>query len=404
MVRRRPIFARELNPYNQLRRELNLHIKVLSEFITNFKRWLKKHPDEEINNYVKELLEKVQSKTGVRFFGTARENVALRFYIDTILEFSDLSKEFWVNKTRRFHNIVIRQGYLEAFRNLLNDILESVEQKSIKPLINKIKDIFFIAGDSTKEVITNLFKKAENWRDELVSLINIPTTAPDDSQLPLLTDEAIQVLLSVTKQFNSAHKKVPIPGDYLVPTVFSEDLLGEWEGLKYQKRYEYILQILGFRTIGTNWCPTTYELPSLDVNLIEILENLELCEIKPSPKNKVITFTLDSYSLHLIYYFLILKNINNISDIAVSWISYYFARVIYSYYRLRLENEGNPFAHLMEEANFKVRFFAPLWQVVAILLPLPNNIAINVEKEWLQSAPKETDDHIKKVIEYVSKS
>ena len=403
MVRRRPIFAGKLNPYDQLRRELNLHIKVLSEFIADYKRWLKKHPDEEINNYIKELLDKAQSKTGVRFFGTARENVALRFYIDIIVEFSDLSKELWVNRTRRFHNTVIKQGYLEAFRNLLNDILEAVEQKSIEPLINKIKDIFFITGDSTKEVITNLFKRAENWRDELVSLINIPTAIPDDSQIPLLTDEAIQVLLSVTKQFNSAYKKVPIPDDYLVPTVFSEDLLGEWKGLRYQKKYEYILQLLGFRTSGNNWCPTSSNLPSLDVNLIEILEDLELCEIKPSPKKKVMTLTLDSYSLHLIYYVLILTNINSVSEIAVSWISYYFTRVIYSRYRIRLENEGNPFAHLMEEANFKERIFIPLWQVVATYLPLPNNNVINIEKEWLQSAPKETDDHIKRVIEHISK-
>ena len=405
MHRKYPKFtAKELHPLDQFKQEITLHIKVITEFITTYRKWLKDSPgDWTVSDYMKHKLIKIQKRTGGKFHGVARESVIVKYYLDTILKYANLPKDVWVNKTYpHYEDRILRKGHLEDFRELLKSIMNQIENEHIKSLIDKLKEIFFIIGDSDREIRENVFEKAKEWREVLVSLITLPNLYYEESKLPFLTDEAMKVLFSVTKQFNSAYKKYKIPGDYRVPIISNNDLLGEWDGLRFQEKYKYILQVLGFRTDGTNWFPSLDNLPTFNENLITILEELDLCEITSTKTGNIMSFTLDSYSLHLIYYSIILKNLNLISDIAETWIAYYFTRVIYSYYKAKLEANVNPLAHLMEEANFRERIFIPLWKIIAGYLPIPHSSTIRIEKEWLHSSPKETDDHIKRVLDYIA--
>ncbi|MHA1249749.1 MAG: hypothetical protein ACTSRP_07145 [Candidatus Helarchaeota archaeon] len=405
MTRRIPRFmANRLSPIDEINTKLNLHIKAIKEIITSYKRWLNRsNEDETVEEYIQNKIKRSRRQTGTKFLMSSREGIIKQYYYDTILKYKNLPKDVWVNQIEPITERIRRKGHLEDFQCLLELIINQINNNQITLLINRIKEIFFVEGDSDIDFLRNLFRSAEEWRETLISLITLPKAYNENehSNLPFLTDEAIKVLFSITKQFNSAFKNCRIE-NYIVPIVPTDVLLSEWAELHFQNRYIPLLEILGFRKNNKNWFPSLNNLPFINENLISILRELDLCEITHVRNEYKLKFTLDSYSLHLIYYSIILKNLNNISEIAKSWISYYFTRVIYSYYKAKLEANSNPLAHLMEEANFREQIFVPLWKIIARYLPIQHNSSIKIEREWLHSSPKETDEHIKKILEYLN--
>jgi hypothetical protein len=199
-------------------------------------------------------------------------------------------------------------------------------------------------------------------------------------------------------------------GKYLIPGISCDELFNEWNGLSYQSSYERIFELLGFRKDETTNRFFPNQNPyNCNISLISLLKENHLCELKSIEDRadlSKVNFILNSYSLHFIYYFIVLKNLNSnsISITSIGWISYVFSRIIYNYFKFDLTNDNNPLIHLMEESDLRDKIFKPFWKIISSKLGIPRLDKITIRSEWLQIFPKEIDKNMNEIINYITKN